>query len=139
LKVRFLVGLEVSPRILLRNGHLHTLARADRSVHAMVMAETQISPEYLAITDPRDRQSRQSSAACASLSSEFNCQRTQPADNSSGQSLRTGFRDNRAPFGRSRLGATVSRRAMPDAGAKRYRAPTKNQLIVPEPGCQHLT
>jgi len=58
LKSWILVGLEESLQGLLRNGHLHTLTNIDRSTLAMVMAETQLSPESVLNREPIFQSSR---------------------------------------------------------------------------------
>ncbi len=91
-------GLEVSPRILLRNGHLHTLARTDCSAHAMVMAETQISPESRSITTVTSRNlARTPPPAFPFL--QISIVKERPNDDNASQSFRMAFETTKFPPG----------------------------------------
>ena len=124
LKLKVLIldfGLEVNPRNLLRNGHLHNMTSAPvaRSDHHGDGIETQSSPESVVISISRPKSARTPPSAFPFLQIQLSkSTSTSQRHGSTSQPNLTGSEDNEAPTGRSRSRTTRCRETDAHSGRR---------------------
>jgi hypothetical protein len=125
----------------LRNGHLHTKRLPPglpRTGRAMVMAETQKSPESVRpAIHLRGPRVRQDSAACVSLSSNRLVKEHSKDNFTLRRPCSAGYRDDSPPPGSPDVNLVVGRENVAQEGLRSVIARARAHLISTRSPCQH--